>query len=173
MDQNTMNAYESGRTIGYGTQIGVATAADWAAYCKGLLGKPERGWAAEVADFERGVGAGYAGWKVEHPYSVTFWGSDPDAGNDDCDTGVDFATRDEALAAFLDPFPHVDAAYYRPEDTDWIEVDGPDLHDKRRNGAYRPRRASGVDHEWLCEIAMQAGMGLGVDGYNDAVGYGT
>jgi hypothetical protein len=148
-------ASEAGRAAGYERGYGSSTANDWV---------------AEVAAFGAAFEAGAAAWKAEHPYSVTLWDSDPDAGNDDCSTGIDFATRDEALAAFADPWPHVDATYYRPADTDWLEVDGPDVHDKRQNPAYRPRR-QGRDDEWMVEIATQAGMAGGCDAYNDAMGY--
>ena len=96
--------------------------------------------------------------------------ADPDSGADACNTGVDFATREEALAAFADPWAHVNAAYYRPEGTAWLEVDGPDLHATRKNPAYRPSRDED-DGEWRRERAMQAGMGLGVQAYNDEMGY--
>ncbi len=36
----------------------------------------------------------------------------------------------------------------------------------------KPIRAPRVDREWQRENAMQLGMGLGVEAYNDAMGYG-
>jgi hypothetical protein len=36
-------------------------------------------------------------------FSVNEWGSHPDAGNDDCNTGSDFATEAEARVAFAQP----------------------------------------------------------------------
>ena len=164
-------AYEQGKATGYEQGHDTVTATAWDDYRKTVGDRPEHGWLAELAEFQRGVVDGAAARKAVRPYSVNFWGSDPDAGNDDCDTGIDFATRDEALAAFQDPWPHVNAAYFRPEDTAWFEVDGPDLYDKRPNPAYRPRRRDDGDDEWRREQAMQAGMGLGVDAYNDAMGY--
>ena len=38
---------------------------------------------------------------LDKPYSVTLWGSNPDeTDNDDCWTGDDYASRDEAIAAY-------------------------------------------------------------------------
>jgi hypothetical protein len=36
-----------------------------------------------------------------------------------------------------------------------------------------PRRLAPIDREWQREQAMQAGMGLGVEAYNDAMGWGS
>ena len=38
---------------------------------------------------------------LDKPFSVTLWGSNPDeTDNDDCWTGDDFATREEAIACY-------------------------------------------------------------------------
>lgn len=120
----------------------------------------------------------------DKPYSILMWGSHPDDDNDDCSTGVDFDTREEAELIFrsADPIEELSkvhrrdypdginfAAYYR--DTPFIELDGPDINEVRKLGD--PRKIPVDDHEWRREQAMQAGMGLGVDAYNDAMGYGT
>lgn len=39
--------------------------------------------------------------------------------------------------------------------------------------AVRTRRLSPADSEWQREQAMQLGMGLGVEAYNDAMGWGS
>jgi hypothetical protein len=170
MNTTNTKAYEQGKARGYETQMPHATSAEWNHYRAIVPFVPGvTDYAAELAEYDRGMADGYAQWKVEHPYSVNLWGSDPDAGNDDCWTGVDFATREEAFAAFRNPWTHVNATYFRPADVAWIEVDGPDLHEKRRNPAYRPSRRT--DDGWRQECAMQAGMGMGVEAYNDAMGY--
>lgn len=100
------------------------------------------------------------------------WGSDPDAGNDDCHTGDEFDTLEEALKVFENPTEH-GGTYFRrcagERSTVFIEIDGPDIYKKRR---LRPDYIRVDDDEWRREIAMQAGMGMGVQAYNDAMGYG-
>lgn len=99
-------------------------------------------------------------------YTVNLWGSKPGA-NDDCHTGDDFDTREEALAIYLTP-----AAHFRPVDvasTGWVEIDGPGIHDER---CINPRRkVRDALEDWRREIAMQAGMGLGIEAYNDEMGF--
>jgi hypothetical protein len=105
---------------------------------------------------------------------VNFWGSDPDEENDDCHTGWDFESREEALSFFNEPEryifdkKHLQRLLGQPFIV-FIQIDGPDIHDKRRLREDYVREDSG---EWEREIAMQAGMGLGVRAYNDAMGYG-
>lgn len=101
------------------------------------------------------------------PYAVNFWGSKPGT-NDDCWTGLDFATREDAVAAFesrpMDIAPYADAV-----STAWIEIDGPDIHDARPNPDY-DSRADGHDDDWHQEQRMQAAMAFGVQGWNDYQG---
>jgi len=100
------------------------------------------------------------------PYSVNLWGSDPAEDNDDCWTGLDFATREEAERAYADPAAHFLASSWTC--TVFVELDGPDVHEERR---VRPDRRRPSDADWIREHATQAGMALGCDGYNDAMGY--
>lgn len=103
-------------------------------------------------------------------YWVNFWGSDPDADNDDCWYGNSYATRSEAQAAYDAPVQNARNGYYRAADVMYVELDGPDINVKRRNPAYRaPKR--GQRDDWQAERAMQAGMAFGCDGYNDEMGY--
>jgi hypothetical protein len=99
------------------------------------------------------------------PYSVDYWGSHPDDDNDDCWTGEDFATLEEARARFAAEVP----TYYRSS-TAYVVLDGPGVHEERRNPGFKPARE--VDSEWRREMAMEAGMAFGCDAYNDAMGYG-
>ncbi len=117
------------------------------------------------------------GKAIAVPFSVSLWGSDPDAGNDDCWTGEDFATRDEALAAYraLYKFPTDDIAEGCPE-WQFAMIDGPDTHETMRNPDERTarrwrREMAQSDTEWQNERAHQAGMAFGVDGYNDEMGW--
>ena len=93
------------------------------------------------------------------PYTVDYWGSVP-LTNDDCWSGRDFATEAEARVAYQENVPD--------RDTAWIVLDGPGVHEERRNPDYRP--APDDRDDWLRETAMQLGMGLGVQAYNDARG---
>jgi hypothetical protein len=103
------------------------------------------------------------------PFSVLYWGSHPDLDNDDCWTGEDFDTLEEAMACFLaDPPDHT------LRDTQYIELDG---HvDAKGNNLIRLNphfRSSRKDDfaDWKQEAAHQAGMAFGPDGYNDEMGW--
>lgn len=106
---------------------------------------------------------------MSKPYSVNLWGSDPSLDNDDCWTGEDFATLEEAEAFFNNPFTDAKYAQYYERCTAVIELDGPDVHRERNNPAFKPSKAD--DSDWQREHAMQAGMMGGCDAYNDAMGY--
>ena len=160
------NAYEQGKVEGYETQMPQATASAWGKYLLAtadLVGP--RDYITEMSDFGRGVADGYAAWKKAHPFSVCEWCSHPDDGNDDCNTGMDYATVEEAREAFLAAFPRSAA---------FIELDGPGVREVRRNPVARRRTAErdhAHDRAWRHEIAMEAGMAFGCDGYNDAMGF--
>ena len=120
------------------------------------------------------------GKTIAVPYNVTLWGSNPDTSdNDDCWTGDDFATREEAVAAyravvmFPDSNQLVNAC---GGDWEFVMIDGPDAHEVTANPDQATQRRHRRDHarsdaEWRNERAMQAGMEFGVDGYNDECGY--
>jgi hypothetical protein len=105
------------------------------------------------------------------PFSVNFWGSHPDLDNDDCFTGASFATLVEAQAAFdtghLSKRTSLSSSYYRTS-VEYVEIDGPGFYELRRNPAFKASRTT--DREWQREIANEAGMCLGIDAYNDAMG---
>ena len=92
-------------------------------------------------------------------YSVNYWGSHPDAGNDDCWSGEDFATLVEAESAFARN-PGSCVAF--------VELDGPDVYRVRK--VRDPRRADD-DRAWRDEIAREEGMLCGCDAYNEVMGY--
>ena len=102
------------------------------------------------------------------PYSVNLWGSDPHAGNDDCNTGGDYATRDEAMAVFENPWSDFHPTF--SECTAVIEVSGPDVYETRPNPDHVPSTGDD-DSDWLEEMARQNGMAFGCAGYNDTYGY--
>jgi hypothetical protein len=117
------------------------------------------------------------------PYSVSLWGSHPDACNDDCWTGDEFATLEDALACYralagsIGNFALAEKlSKVTGHDWEYVEIDGPDVHDVLRNpdqktqGRHR-REAQRSNAEWQREIAHQAGMAFGCDGYNDMMGY--
>lgn len=119
-------------------------------------------------------------------FSVNFWGSHPDEGNDDCYTGADYATLAEALQAFESGHlcdatcgcklearkcANLDSAYYRTSIA-YVELDGPGINQVRKNPTFRPsRRRDNFDAEWKHEMAMEAGMLHGCEGFNEVMGY--
>jgi hypothetical protein len=117
----------------------------------------------------------------DKPYSVTLWGSNPDeTDNDDCWTGDDYATRDEAIIAYREVvmFPEQSQLAKVCGRGGWehIMIDGPDAHEVTRNpdraACRRHRRElAQSDREWQRERAMEAGMLHGIEAYNDEMGY--
>jgi len=108
---------------------------------------------------------------MQKPFAVLNWGSHPDEKNDDCWTGEDFATLEEALVAF-----NLQVTSPDTEDTAYIELDGPDAYLLRKVPGYDPvarrKRAEASDREWRQELAMEAGMLHGVEAYNEMMGWG-
>ena len=100
---------------------------------------------------------------LDDVYAVNYWGSKPGT-DDDCYTGIDFDTRKQAEEAFEAP---VSKSFNTC--VAWVELDGPDVHKERQNPDYRPQPDN--DDDWRREIAMQAGMGLGIQAYNDYMGF--
>ncbi len=102
------------------------------------------------------------------PYAVSLFGSHPDLDNDDCWTGTKVATLDEARAIAFDPWSHFNRVFFA-SDSRWVEIDGPDVNEVVAISGAPKRRAADAS-DWQNEHAMQMGMGLGCDGYNDAGG---
>jgi len=98
-------------------------------------------------------------------FEVNYWGSHPNEGNDDCWTGSDYETLEEALVAFNAP---VDEYYHTS--TMYVSLVGPDHEEYRKNPDFVPDQDIS-DDDWKREIAMQAGMMGGVEAYNDTMGY--
>lgn len=99
-------------------------------------------------------------------FSVEFWGSHPDKGNDDCLTGLDFPTMADAQECFDNPWKDADFARYFKTSTAYIRLEGEGQEKIRKNDAYKPSKG---DNEWAREIAHQDGMMGGCDAYNDAM----
>jgi hypothetical protein len=111
------------------------------------------------------------GISLARPYHVNFWASHPDAGNDDCNSGMSFATLDEAVAYFNEN-----------KDSDaFVELclgaNSGDVYDNRK--PVRITLCEGVEDTldaedsgtWRLEIAREAGMLGGCDAYNEVMGY--
>lgn len=104
-------------------------------------------------------------------FAVNLWGSHPDEGNDDCHTGTDFDTLEQAEKAFDETLPPT--RYY----VAFVELEGPPGVRRcvRPNPGYDAKRlareSAQDDADERREQAMQAGMGLGVEAYNEAMGY--
>lgn len=155
----TSEAYDAGKAAGHKQGCGTVSDRVWQEYRSSVRDDTPIDFAVELAAFERGFADGVAAWKAEHPYSVLGFGSHPDDDNDDCFTGEDFATLDEARRAYL-AVPVSGVAF--------VMLDGPDVNEIRQARKVRRR---GTDDSWEREHAMQCGMALGVDGYNDAMGW--
>ena len=98
-------------------------------------------------------------------FVVDVWGSKPFT-NDDCWTGYDFGTIEEALDTFENPGENsVDLSGVA-----FIVIDGPGIH-KERRVAPDCNGDDASDDDWKREQAMQAGMAFGCAGYNDSYGY--
>lgn len=105
---------------------------------------------------------------TEKNYSVCLWDSCPELEEDTCNTGDDFATLEEAFKAYNDPKGH----FARVLPWQWVEIDGPDVNDCRPiDESFNHAAADGDEDDWRREQAMQAGMGLGIEAYNDMMGY--
>lgn len=108
-------------------------------------------------------------------YSVTEWGSNPDeTDNDDCWTGSDFATLSEARAEMTRLL-----AGSAERGTAYVMLDGPDVHEVAPVPAYhtpaararREREERAERDAWRREMAYEAGMLHGCDGYNEVMGW--
>lgn len=112
-------------------------------------------------------------------FSVNFWGSNPADDNDDCWTGCDFDTREQAEAFFNNAFA-VWAEGFNMGLTRWstrsivketafIQLDGPGVNKSVANPGFKASKDDGsADRR---ELAMEAGMLGGCDAYNDAMGF--
>jgi hypothetical protein len=118
----------------------------------------------------------------DKPYSVTLWGSNPDeTDNDDCWTGDDFATREEATATYREVVMFPDhsklAKVCGPRGAwEYVMIDGPDTHEVTQNPDQpscerRRRELARDDRAWQRERAMEAGMLHGIEAYNDEMGF--
>jgi len=104
--------------------------------------------------------------KQQHgSYAVDYWGSHPDRNNDDCWTGRDFPSKEEALA-----FYNAEPAYYFNSSTQFIVLSDPtgQILCIRKNPGYQPTPDDQSD--WKREAAMQAAMAFGCQGWNDYYG---
>jgi hypothetical protein len=105
-------------------------------------------------------------------WTVSLWLTHPDENCDDCMTGDHFATEAEARACAADPNSCFDQVLF--SDCAFVALDGPGVHavTERPGVAERARRQAAREAQIdRSEVAMQAGMAFGVDGYNDAMGW--
>lgn len=102
------------------------------------------------------------------PFCVSLWGSNPGE-NDDCSTGADFATLDEAKACRADLWAHFSADYFKK--LPFILLDGPGVHEVTKNPDAPKRVKKDNMDDWRQEIANEAGMLGGIEAYNEAMGY--
>jgi hypothetical protein len=103
---------------------------------------------------------------MANEFSVNFWGSKPGT-NDDCITGVDFETAEEAMAAFHAEPADV-LAWLDTRHVAWVEMSHPIVSAERKNAGFVATPDD--DSADRAEHAMQAGMAFGCPGFNDARG---
>lgn len=104
---------------------------------------------------------------MDHLHHVNLWGSRPDEENDDCHTGTAFLTLEEAQEVLVRPWEHFDPKYYQ-RCTAYFELVSDGKREMHANPDFVEEEDD--DSDWQREQAMQAGMGLGVEAYNDAMG---
>ena len=108
-------------------------------------------------------------------WAVNEWGSDPEAGNDDCYSGQDYEGEAVARAAFqavvADGTTEGEEFWFSLEDPDGKVVAKHCL--SREPVAAKKKRAEAEDASWRNEIAMEAGMLGGCSAYNEAMGWDT
>lgn len=107
---------------------------------------------------------------MSKPFSVNHWGSHPDAGNDDCYTGDDYDTFEQALAAYLESADY-SVQYIEIDGLEDWELEAKGLTRVRKNPGYSRKECRRQDQWDRSEFAMQQGMAFGCDGYNEAMGY--
>jgi len=97
-------------------------------------------------------------------YSVNTWGSAPSEGNDDCTTGDEFATLEEARRVYESPEGH----FPLDSRSRWIQLVGPGVREEKRD---RPDSdfPPDDDSDWRTEWANQQGMAFGAQAYNEAL----
>ena len=109
-------------------------------------------------------------------YSVLYWGSHPDLNNDDCISGSDFTAPEDAIAAFKAE-PSQVLSWMADTAPSHVELDGFEDSELADLGIERVRvnpihvKSEDDDNEARRERAMQAGMGLGIQAYNEEMGY--
>lgn len=94
-------------------------------------------------------------------YSVNYWGSHPDAGNDDCWAGHDFGALADAEKAYACGVPD---GYALSADTSHVELSGHNVRRVRGNPAYSP---TPDNTDWSNEARMHAALAFGIVGWND------
>jgi len=104
-------------------------------------------------------------------YSVNLWCSNPDLGNDDCVSGDDFNSYEEAQKVFYNPESHFEG--WILEGVRFVQFLG---ESEEHGNEYEVREVEGFvnyddNDDWEREMALEAGMLLGVDAYNDHMGY--
>jgi hypothetical protein len=121
------------------------------------------------------------GWKEHEPltrreheentmtnaYEINLWGSHPDAGNDDCVSGTDAATFEEAVAIFNAPEGHFFKNAMRG--IRFVEMVGSDVREIREVTNFLPH-----PEDTDCDVQegkRLAAMSFGIQGYNDFMGY--
>lgn len=103
---------------------------------------------------------------------VLFFGSHPDLENDDCFTGIDFYTKEEAIAFFKVAENNklcCTSVEYIEIDLDDVDLKAAGIERYKRNPYFKPSKEDYSEERR--EAAIQAGMAFGCQGYNDTMSY--
>ena len=108
------------------------------------------------------------------PFAVNLYGSHPDLDNDDCWTGDEFATLDQARDTY-DRWSEV-FSKGSVSSTTHVELTGPGVYEVKQVVsdkviAARKQDLERSDREWQREVALEAGMLGGCDAYHEAMGW--
>lgn len=100
---------------------------------------------------------------ADQTWTANLWSAHPDSGEDACDTGID-GTRDEVMEWLATGY-----GARANDGTRWLEIIEPDGARTIANPV--KQRRTDPDDNWRHEMAMEAGMAFGCDGYNSVMGW--
>jgi hypothetical protein len=121
------------------------------------LSKASRGYTSLLSDTQE---------TTVMAYRFELWGSHRDAGNDDLITSGEWVSQDQAIADFEETMGKPFWQNRGWQQAVVVAQDGTIVKEIRRT------LSKADDDEDDSEFAMQQGMGLGIDAYNEAKGYG-
>lgn len=97
-------------------------------------------------------------------FAVNIWSADPELCEDFYIDGKEFESIEEAMKVYNDPMSYFSGI----SPWEYVEIYGDNINQSRKidSSAKKPR-----EDYWKREIAMEAGMCLGVGAYNEVFGW--